>query len=166
MVVELPEQLLEQANFLLTLTPNQANLRRAVSAAYYSLFHLLVRSAVLKWSEPLHQARIARIFEHDRMKKVSGATISSMGTRVDSGGYSSIEINSRIELKKVARFFVRLQHARHAADYNLEEPLDLADATEQVGEANSAFVSWETAHNSTFAKEYLFSLLFKEKERP
>jgi uncharacterized protein (UPF0332 family) len=72
MVSELPEELLEQAKFLLTLPPNQANLRRAVSAAYYGLFHLLVRATVLTWSEPLHQPRIARIFEHERMKKVSG----------------------------------------------------------------------------------------------
>ena len=85
MVSELPEELLEQAKLLLTLQPNQANLRRAVSAAYYALFHLLVRATVLKWSDPLQQARIARIFEHERMKKISGTTIKSMETEIDPG---------------------------------------------------------------------------------
>ncbi len=54
MVSELPEQLLEQANLLLTMPPNQANIRRAVSSAYYALFHLLIRTIVLRWSEPVH----------------------------------------------------------------------------------------------------------------
>ena len=165
MVSELPEQLLEQAKSLLTLPPNQANLRRAVSTAYFALFHLLVRSTVLKWNEPLHQARIARIFEHERMKKVSGATIKSMGAEIDSGDSNSTGVISRTDLTKVAQSFIILQQARHDADYNLEKPLDPADAEAQVNLANSAFVSWEMTRNSEFAKEYLFSLLFKEKER-
>lgn len=132
MVTELPEELLEQAKLLLTLPPNQANLRRAVSAAYYGLFHLLVRATVLKWSEPLHQARIARIFEHERMKKVSGLTIKSMGTEIDPPNINSIEVISRTELTKVAQSFIILQQARHDADYNLEKPLDPAEAIAEV----------------------------------
>ena len=164
MVSELPEELLDQAKLLLTLAPNQANLRRAVSAAYYSLFHLLVRATALKWSEPLHQARIARIFEHERMKKVSGATIKSMGTAPDRGESNSIQV-SRTELTKVAQSFIILQQARHDADYNLEKPLDPADAITQVDRASSAFASWEMTHTSELAKDFLFNLLFKEKER-
>ena len=132
MVAELPEELLEQAKLLLTLPPNQANLRRAVSAAYYGLFHLLVRATVLKWSEPLHQARIARMFEHERMKKVSGATIKRMGTEFDHGDSNSIEVIWRTELTKVAQSFIILQQARHDADYNLEKPLDPAEAIAEV----------------------------------
>jgi len=165
MVIELPEVLFEQSKFLLTLPPNQSILRRAVSSAYYALFPLLIRSTVLKWNEPLHQARIARIFEHERMKKVSGATIKSMGAEIDFGDSNSTDVISRTELAKVAQSFVILQQARHDADYNLEKPLDPADAMAQVNQANSAFVSWEMTRNSEFAKEYLFSLLFKEKER-
>ncbi len=40
MVDSLPEELLGPAKLLLTLPPNQANLRSAVSTAYYALFHL------------------------------------------------------------------------------------------------------------------------------
>jgi uncharacterized protein (UPF0332 family) len=165
MVNELPEELLEQAKFLLTLPPNQANLRRAVSTAYYSLFHLLIRETALKWSEPAHQARIARIFEHDRMKRVSGATLKILATKIDVGDSSSIEAISRKELINVAQSFVILQQARHDADYNLEKPLDADEAIAQVNEANSAFAAWEMTRQSEVAQEYLFSLLFKEKER-
>jgi hypothetical protein len=165
MVSELPEELLEQAKFLLTLPPNQANLRRAVSTAYYALFHLLVRSTVLNWKEPVHQARLARIFEHERMKKVSGATIKSIGAEIGPGDSHSIDVLSRTELTKVAQSFIILQQARHNADYDLEKPLDPKDALGRVDLASSAFVSWEMTRNSESAKEYLFSLLFKEKER-
>jgi hypothetical protein len=112
MVSELPEQLLQQAKFLLTLEANQANLRSAVSTAYYELFHLLIRATVLKWNEPLHQPRIARIFEHERMKKVSAATIKSLGADIDRGDTNSIEVIHCTELTKVAQAFIILQQAR------------------------------------------------------
>ena len=69
------------------------------------------------------------------------------------------------QLAQVAQAFIILQQARHDADYNLEEPLDLADAMAQVNRADSAFRSWEMTRNSNVAKDYLFSLLFKERER-
>ena len=165
MVYSLPEELLEQARLLLTFPPNQANLRRAVSTAYYALFHLLIRATVLKWSDPIHQPRIGRMFEHERMKRVSGATIKSLGGEIDLGDAQSIEIVQRTELTKVAQAFIILQQARHDADYNLERLLDPADAVAQVDRANSAFVSWEIVGDSEVARDYLFSLLFKEKDR-
>lgn len=99
------------------------------------------------------------MFEHDRMKKISGATIKSLGNDFDLGDRNSIE------LTKVAQAFITLQQARHDADYNLERLLDPADAVAQVDRANSAFVSWKVARESDVAREYLFSFLFKEKDR-
>ncbi len=108
---------------------------------------------------------MARIFEHERMKKVSGATIKSMEAELDLRDLNSRGALCRMELKKVAQSFIILQQARHDADYNLEYELDPADAVAHVNLANSAFVSWEVTRDSDVAKEYLFSLLFKEKER-
>jgi uncharacterized protein (UPF0332 family) len=49
----LADELIDQAYHLLSLDhpkpPKQVNLRRAVSAAYYSLFHLLIDEAVGDW---------------------------------------------------------------------------------------------------------------------
>jgi len=159
MVDSLPEELLEQAELLLTLPPSQANLRRAVSNAYYSVFHLLIRATVLKWGDTHYRARMARMFEHDRMKKVSGAAIKNLGSKSDQGQ------SDAIELSKVAQAFINLQQARHDADYNLEWPLDPADAIAQVERAKAAFISWMACNGSEVAREYLFSLLLKEKER-
>ena len=88
-----------------------------------------------------------------------------MGAEPDLGESNSIQAISRTELTKVAQSFIILQQARHDADYNLEKPLDPADAIAQVNRADSAFVSWEMTRVSEVAKEYLFSLLFREKER-
>ena len=49
--MSLHENLLVHAEALVTMDrtkPRQANLRRAVSAAYYALFHLLIHEAVLR----------------------------------------------------------------------------------------------------------------------
>ena len=69
------------------------------------------------------------------------------------------------ELSKVAQAFINLQQARHDADYSLERLLDPADAVAQVERAKAAFRSWKAAEASEVARDYLFSLLFKEKER-
>jgi hypothetical protein len=51
----LPEDLLEQAQHLVSgerTRPRQASLRRALSTAYYSLFHLLISEATQLWKRP------------------------------------------------------------------------------------------------------------------
>jgi hypothetical protein len=70
----LSDDLLEQANHLANREPKrprQASLRRAVSTAYYSLFHLLVSSAISQWKSPQQRAQMARGFEHRAMKEAS-----------------------------------------------------------------------------------------------
>ncbi len=50
-----PDDLLELAQDLLNLHPessHQASLRRAVSTAYYALFHLLISEATANWGRP------------------------------------------------------------------------------------------------------------------
>jgi hypothetical protein len=68
------EDLLEQAYHLARRERTklkQASLRRAVSTAYYALFHLLIRDAVLNWKRNDQRAALARAFDHGPMKKAS-----------------------------------------------------------------------------------------------
>ncbi len=44
--------------------PKQASMRRAVSTAYYALFHLLVGEAVNNWAVQRHRDILARLFDH------------------------------------------------------------------------------------------------------
>jgi len=66
-----PAHWLEQAKHLANREkkrPRQASLRRAVSTAYYALFHLLVHEATLNWRRFEQGALLARFFEHGKMK--------------------------------------------------------------------------------------------------
>jgi hypothetical protein len=58
--------------------PKQSSLRRAVSPAYYALFHLLIADFVLNWKRPDQRERLGRMFEHNKMKqaKFQGARTS------------------------------------------------------------------------------------------
>jgi hypothetical protein len=47
---------------------HQPSLRRAVSTAYYALFHLLISDAVAQCPDPQFRAALARVFEHGLMK--------------------------------------------------------------------------------------------------
>src|ERR1700680_2065510 len=45
--------------------PKQASLCRAVSTAYYALFHLLINEAVSNWSRVNLRAALGRAFDHN-----------------------------------------------------------------------------------------------------
>jgi hypothetical protein len=69
-----PDHLLEQAKHLAKREkkkPRQASLRRAVSTAYYSLFHLLIHEAALNWKRVEQRPLLARFFEHGKMRAAS-----------------------------------------------------------------------------------------------
>src|SRR5260370_40895720 len=60
----------------------QASLRRAVSTAYYALFHLLIDEAVSKWAVERQRSILARTFEHSKMKAICDDVLKT----VKSGG--------------------------------------------------------------------------------
>jgi len=63
-----PRDLLEVAHKLLWAEPEtQATLRRAVSTAYYALFHLLIEAACKNWAQPQQRGNLARQFDHKRI---------------------------------------------------------------------------------------------------
>jgi hypothetical protein len=92
--------------------PKQVDLRRAVSAAYYALFHLLTTEAAQNWKHERQGNRFARMFDHGRMKTCS-SKVSSQPLPADPAGISIAK-----DLKLVADSFVTLQQARHTADYD------------------------------------------------
>src|SRR5258708_25785244 len=106
-----PKDLLQQAYDLANkepTNPKQASLRRAVSTAYYALFHLLIDEAVSKWAVERQRSILARVFEHDKMKRVCAEILAV----VKSGGPLSPELNT------VALNFIPLQQHRHTPDYD------------------------------------------------
>ncbi len=104
-------------------------MRRAVSSAYYALFHLLIRDAVVNWKHADQHARLARAFDHKRMKDASTAVLKEMGNLPNQpAAGTGAEQASRFRLSTVAQAFVDLQQARHKADYDIGEPFGPVDA--------------------------------------
>ena len=67
----LADDLLEDARHLAAkgITEKRAScMRRAVSTAYYAIFHLLVEDFVGNWPFADERARLARMFDHRKMR--------------------------------------------------------------------------------------------------
>lgn len=162
------DDLLEQAEQLLQLDPRrprQANLRRAVSAAYYALFHLLVAEASKEFaSDEKLRARIGRAFTHNEMK---AASKSFAGTTLPDHVLEACDsLAAPIvpqPLQSLAKTFVELQEAREEADYGSSHRLSRSDAGILVERVERAFSQWESIRSQQVAKVYLASLLLWKK---
>lgn len=60
--------------------PHQASLRRAVSTAYYALFHLLISEATENWAPPELRAILGRCFDHGTMLTASEKRVSQVNS--------------------------------------------------------------------------------------
>lgn len=159
----LPEDLLEQAWHLARRDlhkPRQASLRRAISTAYYALFHKLIADASHRFSraEPSLQSKIARTLSHTEMRKVCRSIAEKnlsdvLKQLLRSAGFSP-------ETKQVAKTFVDLQERRHEADYDLAVEFSRAETFELLDRVESAFAGWQKVHNTEEANIFLAALLF------
>ena len=73
--------------------PRQVDLSRAVSFAYYALFHLLISEAAANWREALRPA-LGRVFEHGKMRSAREAKVGELNSYFDGNPQHSRE-NSR-----------------------------------------------------------------------
>jgi uncharacterized protein (UPF0332 family) len=156
--------LLEQAQHLARREPRrprQASLRRAVSAAYYALFHLLIRDAtVLLGLVPPVRGRFTRAFDHGVMKQASQDFTNPQPGRLPAlTGGAPVPA----ALGQVASTFVTLQEMRHEADYNVERRFTRAEVNTLVAQAQQAFRDWRAVRTDPVARSYLAALLLGKK---
>jgi hypothetical protein len=143
-----PEELLVQARDLTTkvlpATASQASLRRAVSTAYYAVFHLLIQDAAefLAAGDPKLEALMARAFEHGEMARACAMFASSgKPLSIVQALYGNPPVPA--ELRDVADAFVQLQKARTDADYSTHRtPWTVTEAEGEVERAEDAFRTW------------------------
>ena len=165
--MSLAGELLDQAEMLVKRepkNPKQASLRRAVSAAYYAIFHLLAEAAAKQFAELCGRAdagtvsRISRSFAHAEIKKVSDKFANSeLPAALQSAANAYQSPN---DLALVAEVFGLLYQARMEADYNTGEPASRPETQMQIEKAKEAFAAWERVKDSADARTYLacFSL--------
>jgi hypothetical protein len=153
------DDLLSQALQLVHAAPStQASLRRAVSSAYYAVFHLLIAEATSNWSNEKLRAALGRAYDHDTMKKASNRLLNTKDFPF-AGEDPRVVAN----LRRVALTFTQLQEDRHFADYNLTEDLDATDALNQVKSAEKIFNIWPSIRSDQVAQEYLVSLVVRRR---
>jgi hypothetical protein len=168
--VTLHSDLLAQAQHLASREPQrprQASLRRAISAAYYALFHLLSHEASRLFAKDEQLSnRITRILAHSQMADVSKSFAADRWPTI----FDPVKGKFRIpqELKEVAQAFVDLQQARHDADYDLTKRFTRSDVVGLVDRTKNAFEKWGTIRKHDLSRIYLASLILSnqwEKKR-
>jgi hypothetical protein len=174
--MSLHDDLLEQSKHLLgrePRRPKQASLRRAISSAYYSLFHLLTYEACKVFVDDDTTIKmLVRSYDHGKMSKVSrsfakgdlpGKLRPLKGSLFGSARQPTVD-----RLKSIAQAFVDLQDARHLADYDLTIRFARPEAKALVDLADSAFSDWNLIRKDDLARIYLSCFLVfddRNKER-
>ncbi len=162
--MQLEEDLLETAQRLLQPRnrrgrPKQADLRRAISTAYYAVFHALCRmcaDALVGMSRDARNAwqQVYRAVEH-------GCTKDRCQDRVIKNEFPS-------ETRLFCAIFLQLQEKRHAADYDPFEQFLVKDAEQVIEQARMAISyiarnQMDLKHRRAFA---VWILLRKRKQKP
>jgi len=155
-------ELLAQAWHLLNREPKhpkQASLRRAISSAYYAVFHLLLDEAT-RLMIPNNQLRplARRAFDHGEMRRA--ADLFKQGT-LPANLKNALGSTAIVpaDLQTVARSFSRLQAERQTADYDLSVSFTRLATHGLVQEADNTFVAWNRVRKDPVAESFLIALL-------
>ena len=168
--MSLHADLLRQSRHLATREPRRpkhASLRRAISTAYYALFHLLIDEATARLVTGRDRARLrqalGRAFNHDAMKEAAqGFANNNISPKIRPaiGG-----LTPQRELVSVAAAFVDLQQARHEADYDTSRRFTRRESLDLVEQAEQAFTDWRVVRHSLQADVFLVALLAQRQMR-
>lgn len=167
------DDLLQQARQLAQIDPRrpkQANVRRAVSAAYYAVFHEVVARAVgsvLSGNEASGAvgARLRRVVDHRSVLK--SAKWFTMPPRSISPAVQAMRSTSGSEqppvdpaLAHACRLFIRLYEQRHRADYDLTGAFSRDEAIRLIDNAEAAIQTLRALEPRGDALIFLLGCLF------
>jgi uncharacterized protein (UPF0332 family) len=158
-----PNKLLEAARELVNHQegpgrPKPVYLRRAVSSAYYALFHCICKKAachLLGSASTDEQLCLARSFNHAAIKTTCEWITGSARAPEHAGVI--VKSLSSSSIVDVALAFCALQEARHKADYDHLSPLPKETALGYIQDAERAMRSLSRARKKN--QEALFCLL-------
>lgn len=164
MAVVNPQHLFEQSEVLAKITtshaPRQADLRRAISAAYYGVFHYIVAAVADQFvGDKLRKTRrytlVYRSVDHRSLRDICIEAQKQTPTTkyqkyVPVAGFNE-------EIASFSRLVVELQEKRHSADYDPSQWFTRADARLAVTSAKSAIERFESAR--AIQRKYFLTLL-------
>ena len=142
---------LTQANMRRRGRPTQAYLRRAVSTAYFAVFHALARTAADTLSGKKHGAawhQVYRALEHGNATKACENKKAMQ--------------EFPLAIQEFADSFVALQSERHLADYALEERYYKHRALLLIASAESAINKLESVDKQD-RRDFVARVLFRKR---
>ena len=164
-----PEHLLDQADRLIAPpgggAPRQADLRRAISNAYYAVFHAVVAEAaddLIGRTNRTHPryALVYRSIDHKALRtlceEVKKPNLpAKYSNYIPRGGFGA-------DLIALATAVVELQEKRHLADYDPLYRVRMPDAVLAVATSHAALNRFRSA-NRTSRKAFLSLLTFSPR---
>jgi uncharacterized protein (UPF0332 family) len=163
------EHLLDQADLLIQPRrpgpARQADIRRAISAAYYALFHFIMTQAAdlvigsTRRRDPRYSV-VYRSVDHSQVRAVCQAVRSAAPDQRLTALMPRHRFSER--LRSFAALVQELQAQRHAADYDPSENFRLSDARQAISGARAALGAYQAAGTEERAA-FLTLLLFKRR---
>jgi uncharacterized protein (UPF0332 family) len=153
----LADDLLEDARDLAAKGDAQSRkscMRRAISTAYYAVFHLLIEDFVRHWEIEDQRARLARMFTHQKMRDASFKS-------KDKDSPTSVEV----ALTDVITWFGQLQGDRHRADYDVGWNIVRTDVNAAITQAEAIFEKWRSIRDEEVSRNYLLSMFSGKTDR-
>ena len=149
-----PLDLIEAARGIAELSPrrpSQANLRRAVSTAYYAMFHCLAACAANSLIGRVHDAawhQTYRALEHGKARSAceNKAALAAFPPNV----------------RRFAATFAALQKARQRADYALDVRYEKADVRAAIDAVEGAIARFEQV-DARNRRAFVAHVLFKRR---
>jgi hypothetical protein len=162
-----PDRLLEQAEMLITSCRDETDLRRAVSNAYYAVFHYALRGAadltigVANRGTPRYELAYCSV-EHKRFKELCNQIAGGIPSK-SVIPYAPPSPDYFGPVADFARLCPNIQEERHSADYHPTARFDDVRALQAVSHARAAIKFIEAA--TTEQREaFLTLLLFKPRQ--
>ncbi len=130
--------------------PKQATLRRAISTAYYGLFHFLIEESTAllfgagQRDEAFRQLA-ARAFIHGKMRSACAEFVKPNHQQVHlllQLFWQNLGIANSQQARLIAQTFIDLQDERHTADYDLAVSFSRKDALNAIIRAEQALTAW------------------------
>ena len=169
MAVVNPDHLLDQADRLAAApargAPRQADLRRAISSAYYAVFHAVVTDAADDFvgRTKRHTARYALVYrsiDHRSLRRICEVVMKpNLPDKYDKyeprGGFGA-------DIEALANAMTELQDKRHTADYDPIYRAGRTDAVLAIATGRTALDRLRRA-NKTRRKAFLSLVVFSPR---
>jgi hypothetical protein len=144
--------------------PRPTHLRRAISSAYYALFHELVREAVAhavgdSSAKQAEREAVARWYNHSEIRVVSRWVVSQAQGRKLPDPVIPLLANPPADWVAVADAFNDLHDARHEADYDHAATITQQDARNLISLARDAIGRLQGLRGDRVYDSYLLLLL-------